>query len=390
MRLTALWFWIALLNGIVPTLCLGRPLTVVNQEFCWFSPSIEEDSGSPRIDAPGWPSGHIGLKSYRNHFDKHGEQPLYDFLAPLVKTEPKQASLEQHHIIFPMKSVPLKTLGFPQDAKPAKPYLLSTPAGDYVIAVHPYFKFMDKEALYFTAIYSKNGDLLMETDSLPTHACLDAPHVLVSAQRSGCCESLRWTVHFYDLRSKSNLMLGCPEGRCGNFLFLRLSSRGPFLVAYEILTMLPDVGYAVQTDIHLISDDLAPRASAQILFAARKADFPTILPERQHLYSVSNLASVTPLPGSYEWAVSFNNHLQQNSFRLTSREGQAPVPVFLTSRNAPSMITVSYDGRSLGKLPLILISEPGEYSVTLNTNGGSPHEFKFTALPDGSNFVTCE
>lgn len=370
---------------------------VITNQFFWMGSSLQKTHMASISPTPeqNQPPGALGQWSYRNYFDTHGGQPPYPFLTPLQPCDPMVATIEGNHISFRENRAPLKRPDLQPGAMVAKPYLLSSPEDGAVIAVQPYYMFLDKEPINHSTIYSAKGTLLMEIPSLPTHVCVGSPHLLVSPERSCCCESVKWTFHFYNLHSKTYFALGCPEGQCGDFLFQRIDQKGPFLLAYETIHKVADVGLAIQTDFHILGEDFKPIASGKTIFVVKGSTASTLVAADLNLYTISNLTEISPLRKSEDWVLSFQRGGQKKSLRLAAGvDNRMRVPLFLVTKDfstSRSDKAVWYKGTILGKLPLLLLVEPGEYQFTFGKEGKKEAQpLKGSVHADQLNILTFE
>jgi hypothetical protein len=370
--------WFLALPWCLAGVSASEPVTVVEKEFFWSSPNIEE------MEIPGPPAAGrkgavqkglvLGDFAYKTYFDRNGTPPPYPFLQPL-KEGSSFARIVDGRLVFkkPKKEVPIVTPGLPPLARPAAPYLLSAP--NRVLLVHPYYLHQDKENRFVTEVYSPQGAKVASFDSLPTHLLPDDLQMLISPERTECCESLKWTIRFYDLRDGTVSEYGCPEGQCGNVLFARLGSKGPFVIAQEIVGKVGEIGASVQTNLFVVNHDGRQLASGTVLHALRE---PGIAPRRLESlspYSVSNLVGVDGSLGKQSWFFRFGREGEQRGLKLEGTHADPiPSPVFLTSKNPGSegeKGDVRIEGKRLGLLPLLVVAPPGRRSFETGLTGES-------------------
>ncbi|UCD82556.1 MAG: hypothetical protein JSW26_14350, partial [Desulfobacterales bacterium] len=223
---------LSLLGSVVLLLQLYSPslgaegVTQFDKTFHWASANMIL-SQTTELSESQQTGGSVGNNrplrdnAYNFHFDSFGAPPPFDFLAKLQPSGPDSVEIESRQIKFKKsgKTVPLNTSLIPSWADPAKPYALSTPFLDKVVIVYPYYFYQCKENKYFAELYSLEGNLVQTFDTLPTHVALNNPNLLISPERSGCCESIRWDFRFYNIAQKTVTQLFCPEGFCGDVLF---------------------------------------------------------------------------------------------------------------------------------------------------------------------------
>ncbi|UCF94766.1 MAG: hypothetical protein JSW39_11625, partial [Desulfobacterales bacterium] len=216
---------------------------VVDRQFLWLSanfaeipdptnPDVAESSNRARL-----PLGHLAHDRY---LEQHGSAPPLNFLQALQRGARSVARLSENDIVFHQagQKKPLKTDIVPAGAERAAPYLLGVPISDFVLVVYPYYFYGCKENDYMVEVYSRYGSHLYTFDSLPTHVLRDNPRILIAPQKSGCCDSLRWSIRFYNLDTGFVSDFTCPEGLCGDLLFTQLDQEGVFIVGQEIIGLV--------------------------------------------------------------------------------------------------------------------------------------------------------
>lgn len=391
--LMALFFAGAKLNA-------AAPFQIVSDRLLWMTPNLvethlpEDAKGKEKGKEPPLP---LGLFSFQNYFERFGTPPPIDFLIPLEPGSSPFVEIEKEHLLFKKtrKRISLRSGRIPEGATPAQPYVLPLPETNRIALVYPYYLFSDKEDRVITEIYSNEGALLATYDSLPTHVLRDNPALLVSPERSGCCESFKWTLRFYNLRRNTVATYGCPEGFCGDVLFARLGHEGPFFIAQEIVGRLSEIGVTLQTNLYVVGKEGDLLASGKILFALRQPNGDKRLAESFQPYSISNLLSVDPLPGGRSFVLRFGLEGNRAALRLDATyQGMTPCVVFARPKD-PFFLQGGPDLRinetSMGTLPLLLILEPGEYLFS-STSGRKVDEkfLRWNIETDQVNIVTVE
>lgn len=319
----------------------------------------------------------LGRMAYNYHFDSFGSPPPLDFLHPLQKGAPDLAEIKGQYVIFQKtsKKIVLNRSLVPAWAVPATPFLMSSPELQWVFLVYPYYVCQGKDNEYFTEVYSKEGKLVYTFNSLPTHVVKNNPHLLVSPERAGCCDSLKWSVRFYNLHEGLISDYSCPEGFCGDILFTKLGEEGPFVLLQEIIGATSGLGGSLQTNIYIIDKGGALTASGKIIYAfrsimeLRKERLSALSP-----YSISNLFSIEPKSEDDSWTICFKNEAHKFPIKLTGKSTDiTPAVLFLQGENANAEkggLQVKLDGVSLGNLPLLVIAEPGDHRLQLKITTG--------------------
>ena len=347
---------------------------VVESEFFWSSPNFTkvgpiEDKTIKKRSAP------LGSMSYKDYIDLHGTPPSFNFLRRLREKDSSLAQIKGGHIFFRKtgKKIPLNRSIVPYWANPIPPYLVSIPIVDRVLVVYPYYLYQDKENRYFTEIYSGQGVLLSTFDSLPTHLSPSNPYLLISPERSGCCESLKWSIRFYNLREGTVSEYSCPEGYCGNVLFTRLGKRGPFVIAQEIVGKMGEIGASIQTNFFIVDDEAKLLASGKAIYAVRESNMDQKRLEILAPYSISNLISIDPLHEKDSWVFHFGRNGKKGTLKLVSL-CRDPIPsvTFLLAKD-PSIyarrVDIKMAEKVIGNLPLLFIAGPGQYTFLIQMDG---------------------
>jgi hypothetical protein len=350
----------------------GETFQPVEKEFLWFSPNFTHvESGQKyEIRVPS-----LGSLSFKNYFDRYGAHPSHPFLSLLKEKNVSLAQIEDGEIVFGRtgKRIPLNRSLVPSWANPVPPYLLATPNQEWVLVVYPYYVYLDKENRYVTEVYHAQGIPLMTLESLPTHVSRQDPDLLISPERSGCCESLKWTIRFYNLKEGSVSEYSCPEGFCGDILFTKLGDKGPFIIAQEIVGKVGEIGASMQTNFYVVENDGKLSASGKILFMIREPNLEQKKLESLSPFAISNLISMEPLPGKEGWVLHFSKDGQGKVLRLASNYLESPpAPVFLLPKD-PSMTGkrgIKIGDRYHGRLPLLGVVKPGRVSFEIFAEGG--------------------
>ena len=393
MKLLTLFLWLALLSlTAVPS--RGESFKVVEKDFLWLSPNLEsaeaaQDGASQALSR----REPLHASSYRNYFYHHGAPPAFDFLQPLLEGDSRLARIQDGHILFRQtgQKVPLTRSLVPSFANPAPPYLVSAPGLNRVLVVYPYYAYQDKEARYVTQLYSDRGALISTFESLPTHFSLDNPGLLVSPEKSGCCESLKWTIRFYDARTGSVSEHGCPEGSCGDILFTKLGKQGPFLIVLEIVGKAAGLGASMQTNVYLVRNDGSLAASGKMLYALREPNLDPRRLESLSPFAISNLIGIDSLPSKDRWLMHYGAGDKGRDVRLHSNwTGSPPSVVFFLPKD-PSMAgpkrTLAISQHALADLPLIGVAEPGKAIFEISSGGDSKAEMTVEVDPDRVNII---
>jgi hypothetical protein len=371
---------------------------VVEDEFQWRSSNlmlIKSREICHLQSTKGKPSenpSRLGRMAYNNHFDSFGSPPPLDFLYPLQKGAPNLAEIRGQYVAFRKtgKRVMLNSSLVPAWAEPATPFLMSSPESYWVFLVYPYYVCQGKENEYFTKVYSEEGKFLYTFHSFPTHLAKNNPYLLVSPERAGCCDSLKWTVRFYDLHEGSVSDYSCPEGFCGDVLFTKLGGEGPFVLLQEIIGATSGVGGSLQTNIYFIDKEGVLSASGKIICAfrsmmeLRKERLTDLSP-----YSISKLFSIEPTSEDDSWMLCFKSDARKLSLKLTGKSTDiTPAVLLLQGENANDEhggFQATLDGVSLGNLPLMVIAEPGDHRLQLNITAGELDDLKIDIKSDYIN-----
>ena len=285
------------LQGVVS----AETFRVVDDEWLWFSSNLEKTDrtiDSKNNNTIEHQDSQLGNFTYDKYFERNGQPPVHNFLQ-LLNKDVQGARIEGKDIVFLKTGIrsPLKTDLVPSDADQASPYLMEIPNTKMVLVVYPYYFFGCKDNDHIVELYSEDGSLIHQFDSLPTHAVKNNPELLISPEKSGCCDSVKWSMRFYDLQKGKVSNYGCPEGACGDQLFVKLERDGSFLVGLELIGFLSGVGAFLQTNIYIINDDGSLLASGKIIHtlrspSIRKRNIQDISP-----FSISKLSSLEPVTG---------------------------------------------------------------------------------------------
>jgi hypothetical protein len=230
----------------------------------------------------------------------------------------------------------------------------------------------------------------MTLESLPTHVSSKNPDLLISPEKTGCCESLKWAIRFYNFKEGSVSEYSCPEGFCGDTLFTKLGDKGPFIVGQEIIGRVAELGASMQTNLYVIGNDGRLSASGKTLFAIRDPNLDQKKLASLSPFAISNLISIEPLPGKEGWVLHFSNGGHGKVLKLRSNYLDfPPSPVFLLPKD-PSMTGkqgIKIGEHSLGKLPLLGMAKPGQVSFKLSFEDGRKEEILKEIKSDFVNFL---
>jgi len=355
------------LQGVVS----AETFRVVDDEWLWFSSNLEKTDHpiDPRSNNTiKHQDSKLGNFTYDKYFERNGQPPAHNFLQLLNKNV-QNARIEGKNIVFLKTGIrsPLKTDLVPSDTDQASPYLMEIPDRKMVLVVYPYYFLGCKDNDHIVELYSEDGSLLHQFDSLPTHAVKKNPELLISPEKSGCCDSVKWSMRFYDLKKGKVSNYGCPEGACGDLLFVNLEQDGSFLVGLELIGSLSGVGAFLQTNIYIINDDGSLLASGKIIHTFRspsihKRNIQDISP-----FSISKLISLEPVTGngSNMWHLEF----QDEDIRMPlamhgNNEDTTPAVVFLIPKETGQKEIIEFNNQEIGSLPTIVICESGSYTIS--------------------------
>lgn len=370
-------------------LASGEMFQLVEKEFLWTSPNLIP-TDSLQTDETKLPS--LGSLSFKNYFDRHGTHALLPFLRPLKEKNVRIARIEKGDILFRKtgKSVPLNRAIVPSWGKPAPPYLLVTPNQKWILVVYPYYVYQSKENQYAVEVYNDQGIPLMSLESLPTHVSSKNPDLLISPEKTGCPETLKWAIRFYNLKEGSISEYSCPEGFCGDILFTKLGDKGPFIIAQEIIGRVAEFGGTMQTNLYVVENDGRLSASGKALFATRDPSLTKRKLESLSPFAISNLISIEPLPGKEGWILHFSKGGQGRALKVASNYLESPPsPVFLLLKD-PSMAGkkgIKIGDRHLGKLPLLGVTQAGQVTFELSSEGGQEEKVSKEIQSDFVNIL---
>jgi hypothetical protein len=351
---------------------LGETFQLVEKQFLWTSPNLIQTDPLHKYENMLPPLGSL---SFKNYFDRYGTHPSLPFLRPLKDKKVTIAQIEKGQILFRKtgKRVPLNRSLVPSWGNPVPPYLLATPNQEWILVIHPYYVYQDKENRYVTEVYDAQGIPLMTLENLPTHVSSKNPDLLISPEKTGCCESLKWAIRFYNLKDGSVSEYSCPEGFCGDILFTKLGDEGPFIVVQEISGRVAEIGGSMQTNLYMVENDGRLSASGKTLFAIRDPHLDQKKLESLSPFAISNLISMEPLPGREGWMLHFSKGGQRKAWKLSSNFLDfPPSPVFLLLRD-PSMTGkkgIKIGDHHLGKLPLLGVTQAGQVGFEISAEGG--------------------
>lgn len=373
-------------------LCLSgqaypQTFKVVEKEFLWLS------SNFTKTDSKQASKGEKGLLplssfSFRNHFDSHGTPPPFHFLLPLTAGPSPLAEIKDGYLLFRKtgKKISLSRSVVPSYATRVPPYLLPIPRRDRVLVVYPYYVYQDRENRYVTEIYSDQGALLSTFDNLPTHASLHHPDLLISPEKSGCCDSLKWSIRFYNLEKGSVAEYSCPEGFCGDLLFTKLGDRGPFFIALEIVGKAGEIGASMQTNFYIVEEDGTLSATGKTIYLVREPNVNRRRLDSLSPYAISNLISMDLLPGKDSWIIHFDVRGQRTALKLVSASSDiAPAVVYLLSKygtESRGKASLKIGDHFLGVPPLFGMARPGPLTFVISFEDGHEENIRIDAKSD--------
>lgn len=371
------------------------------ETFHWASPNMilhqnMELSDMQKSDGSSGDKAPLSNYAYNYYFDSFGAPPPLDFLAKLEGIDPDSVEIDKHHIKFKKygKTVPLNRSLVPDWADPAKPYAISTPLLDMVAIVYPYYFYQCKQNKYFSEIYNLKGELLQIFDSLPTHVAVNNPNLLISPERSGCCESIRWEFRFYNIAERKMTQLSCPEGFCGDVLFKFIDQYEHYLLVQEIVDSISGVGTYLQTNIYLIDNQGNLNASGQTVFATKdnqssKENISTIAP-----FGLRNLLSVDRIKNGTAWLLHYRNGSKQSTAQITGQTDSAsPTALFLLADERVARLKnteVKIAGYKVRQSPSLLIAAPGKYMITTRSAKGVEISTEVEVKPNTINKLPVE
>jgi len=349
----------------------AETLQVIEDEWLWFSSNLEKklhaavsNSNNTR-DKQGFQLGNL---TYDKYFERNGQPPDHSFLQ-LIEKDFKAARIEREDIVF-MKTgvkIPLSTDHYPSGSDKALPYIMEIPDTRIVLVVYPYYFYGCKDNDHIVELYTEDGALLHQFNSLPTHFVENIPQLLISPERSGCCDSLKWNMRFYDLKKGRVSKYGCPEGVCGDLLFVKLGQDEAFLIGFELIGYLPGIGAFIQTNVYIINDDGLPLASGKIIHALKnpsinKRNIQDISP-----FSISKLYSVQQVKsdGDNKWLLNFQNEDVEIPLMMKGDyKKSTPAVVFLIPKVPGKKVTIEFNNQAIDSLPTIIICESGSYELS--------------------------
>ncbi len=317
--------------------------------------------------------------AYNFHFDSLGAPPPYDFIKKLKPGKSDAVEIDNTHIKFKKygRMVPLKRSLIPDWADPAKPYALSVPGVDMVLVVYPYYFYQCKENKYFTQVYNIKGTLLQTFDSLPTHVATNNPYLLISPERSGCCESIRWNFRFYNLVEGTQSQILCPEGFCGDVLFTAIDQFEHYLLIQEVVDSVAGVGAYLQTNIYLVDKQGKLSASGHTIFATTNKLLNRETISAAAPFSLKRLVSIDKMKNNGSWRLHYSEQDQKSTLLIQGQAGtKLPAALFLQGDEQlfrQTAATIKIAENKITHLPAMLIAMPGKYNMTIKTASGYEH-----------------
>ena len=354
------------LQGVVS----AKTFQIVDDEWVWFSSNLEKTNHSidPKMNNTiEKQDSHLGNATYDKYFERNGQPPDHNFLQ-ILKKDIQAVRIEGNDIVFLKTGIrlPLKTNLAPSEADQALPYLREIPSTKMVLVIYPYYFYGCKDNEHIVELYSEDGSLINQFDSLPTHAFKRNPELLIAPERYGCCDSLQWSIRVYNLRNGKVSKYECPEGACGDLLFVELGRDGSFLVGLEIIGSLSGVGAFLQTNIVIINDDGMPLASGKIIHTLRTPSIHRANIQQISPFSISKLSSLVPISdnGSNMWLLEFKNENKKISFVMNGKNNSTtPAVVFLIPKETGNKEIIEFNNREIGFLPTVIICESGSYTI---------------------------
>jgi hypothetical protein len=312
---------------IVAAAASAETLTVGGPAASWHGANVEAAAVTP-FSGPA-----LGDNAYDRHFLMTGAPPEWPFLTPLAAAPAAIARIEDGGVVFASGArVRLTGAGIPDIATPAVPYLLFAPAAERLLAVEPYYLLRDKETRHVVTVYTPDGRATAHFDTLPTHALAGIPDVLVAPSRTGCCETMMWSVRVYDLAAGTVFAKDCPPGQCGDVVLARLAG-GELLLGMEEFATYPAEGSSVTTRLMVMSARGVPLAGATFVHAHRDASIGvantgtcgtrTLVADRSP-FALPNLVAVTPAQDGV-WTIRF----AQSAWHVIGLAEAAPDVAFL-------------------------------------------------------------
>ena len=370
MRILKIFFTNLTILLVFQTAVSAESFHIVDDEWIWFSSNLKKLSSSVTSNTENTikkQGSHLGNAAYDKYFERNGQPPDFDFIQILNK-DIHAARIEGDDIIFLKTGIrrPLKTDLTPSGADQALPYLMEIPSNKMVLVVYPYYFYGCKDNEHIVELYSEDGSLIKQFDSLPTHAFKKNPDLLISPERYGCCDSLQWSIRFYNLKNGNISKYECPEGACGDLLFVKLEQDGALLVGLEIIGTFSGVGAFLQTNIVIIKNDGTSLASGKIIQAFRNPSIHKRNIQDISHFSISKLSSLVPISdnGINKWLLDFKNEDKNNSFVLNGKDSSTtPAVVFLIPKEAENKEIIEFNNREIGFLPKIIFCEPGSYTM---------------------------
>ena len=375
MRILKIFFTNLTILLVFQTAVSAESFHIVDDEWIWFSSNLKKLSSSVTSNTENTikkQGSHLGNAAYDRYFERNGQPPNYDFLQ-ILKKDIHAARIEGNDIIFVKTGIrrPLKTDLAPSGADQALPYLMEIPSKKMVLVVYPYYFFGCKDNEHAVEIYSEDGSLISKFDTLPTHVFRGNPDLLISPERYGCCDSLQWSIRFYNLRNWKISKYECPEGACGDLLFVKLAQDGSLVVGLEIIGTFRGVGAFLQTNIAVVNGEGKKLASAKTIQVFRNPLIDKRNIQDISNFSISKLSKLKPISdnGSNRWILEFQNENKKISFEMNGNfKSTTPAVVFLAPRKVENKEIIELNNREIGFLPKIVFCEPGSYAIIGKTS----------------------
>ena len=370
-----------LLNQLSSNPLHAGSITEFDGVYHWKSPNMtvrqsHDMSGPQNAERNAGDGPPLKNYAYNFHFDSFGAPPPLDFLEKLKPSQSDSVEIDKTHIKFKKygKMVPLNRSLIPDWADPAKPYALSVPRADRVLVVYPYYFYQCKENKYFTEVYSLQGELLQIFDSLPTHVAANNPYLLISPEKSGCCESIRWNFRFYNLAERTQSQISCPEGFCGDVLFAAIDQFEHYLLIQEVVDSVSGVGAYLQTNIYLVDKQGHPAASGHTIFATtdKMTNRETIGAAAP--FSIRKLVAIDRMKEDGSWLLHYRDKNQKSTLRIPDQaDTMRPAALFLQGNEQifrQTAATIKIAENIIDQLPALLIALPGKYKMMIRSADG--------------------
>jgi hypothetical protein len=390
-----------MLNQLLSNSLHAGSITEFDGVYHWKSPnltvSLSSDlSGRPKAESNTGDKPPLKNYAYNFHFDSFGAPPPYDFIEKLKPSNSDTVEIDDTHIRFKKsgKMIPLNKSLIPDWADPANPYAISVPGVDMVLVVYPYYFYQCKENKYFTQVYSMEGELLQTFESLPTHVAANNPALLISPEKSGCCESIRWNFRFYNLAAGTQSQIMCPEGFCGDVLFTALDQFDHYLLIQEVVDSVSGVGAYLQTNIYLVDKQGNLSASGHTIFATTDKMINRETISDTAPFSIRKLVAIDRMKNDGSWRLHYSDQNQPGTLLLAGQaDTMRPAALFLQGNEQIFRLaaaTIKIAENKIDQLPALLIAWPGKYKMTIKSAAGSAYNKEIEVEGDTVNKLSVE